>query len=84
MAGPVCSFWGCGIVCTFAFACLQYDIITVAIRMCIYTVSRQSVRGRRVFQAAISRTRTNLLPTALYKHTTLLAISLIEKKFTYV
>ena len=25
MVGPVCGFWGCGIVCTFAFACQQYD-----------------------------------------------------------
>ena len=43
MAGPVCSFWGCGIVFIFAFACLQYDIIIVA--MCIYarTVSRAHV-----------------------------------------
>ena len=62
MAAPVCSFWGCGIVCTFAFACLQYDIIIVAIA-CAYHES--SAPGRRVFQAAISQTRTNLLPTAL-------------------
>ena len=41
MAGPVCSLWGCGIVCTFAFACLQYDITIVSIFL--HNVSRVCV-----------------------------------------